>query len=122
VRLPVGQSQPVSTLSKVYVPSQSGQIILLSQIATPVLKSVPSQIRRYRLQRYTTLTSYDEPGFLASNLNKQVIRGLEKIKFPPGYSWEAGGAAEVTARNTAGLGGVILLAVFGIFGVLVAEF
>ena len=33
-----------------------------------------------------------------------------------------GGAAEVAARNTSGLGGVILVAMFGIFAVLVAEF
>jgi multidrug efflux pump subunit AcrB len=122
VRLPLGQSQPVSALASVYVPSQSGQIIPLSQIASPTLKSVPSQIRRYRLQRYTTVSSFNEPGFLASNLNKQVISAVEKIKFPEGYRWEEGGAAEVAARNTSGLGGVILLAVFGIFGVLVAEF
>jgi multidrug efflux pump subunit AcrB len=55
-------------------------------------------------------------------LNKQVVSAVEKIKFPPGYSWEQGGAAEVAARNTSGLGGIILLAIFGIFGVLVAEF
>jgi multidrug efflux pump subunit AcrB len=122
VRLPLDQSQPVSALKNIYVPNQSGEIIPLSQIATPTLKSVPSQISRYRLQRFTTVTSFNEPGFLASNLNKQVVSAVEKIKFPPGYSWEQGGAAEVAARNTSGLGGIILLAIFGIFGVLVAEF
>ena len=122
VRLPLDQHQNVSALNSLYVPSQSGQIIPLSQIATPVLKSVPSQIQRYRLQRYTTVTAYNEPGFLASALNKDVTAAVAKLKFPAGYSWEAGGAAEVAARNTSGLGGVILLAVFGIFGVLVAEF
>lgn len=122
VHLPLDQSQPVSALKNIYVPNQSGEIIPLSEIATPTLKSVPSQISRYRLQRFTTVTSFNEPGFLASNLNKQVVSAVEKIKFPPGYSWEQGGAAEVAARNTSGLGGIILLAIFGIFGVLVAEF
>ncbi len=122
VRMPLNQSQPVSALSGIYVPSQSGQIVPLSQIASPTLKSVPSQIRRYRLQRYTTVTGFDEPGFLASYLNKEIVERIKKISFPAGYSWEEGGAAEVAARNTSGLGGVILLAVFGIFGVLVAEF
>jgi multidrug efflux pump subunit AcrB len=42
--LPLDQSQPVSALKNIYVPNQSGEIIPLSQIATPTLKSVPSQI------------------------------------------------------------------------------
>jgi multidrug efflux pump subunit AcrB len=41
---------------------------------------------------------------------------------PPGYSISVGGEAEARARSFSGLGGIILLAVFGILGVLVLEF
>jgi len=44
------------------------------------------------------------------------------MKLPPGYISSVGGEAEVAARNSSGLGGLILLAIFGILGVLVAEF
>jgi multidrug efflux pump subunit AcrB len=122
VRLPFEGRQSISSLSNIYVPSVAGQIVPLSQIATPTLKSVPARITRFKLERLNTITASNEDGFLASKLNAQVIEQVNKMKFPPGYSWEVGGSAEAASRSTSGLGGIILLAIFGIFGVLVAEF
>jgi multidrug efflux pump subunit AcrB len=122
VRLPMAEGQPVSALKSIYVASQTGQSVPLGEVATPRLKSSPAQINRFQLERTVTIKAWNERGALASKLNQEVIAKLDGIKFPPGYSWQIGGAAEVAARNTAGLGGVILIALFGIFAVLVAEF
>jgi multidrug efflux pump subunit AcrB len=122
VRLPMVTNQPVSALRSIYVSTQSGGTVPLSEVATPVLKSVPSQINRFQLERTVTIKAYNERGALASKLNKEVIAKLERMKLPAGVSWEVGGAAEVAAKNLSGLGGVILVAMFGIFAVLVAEF
>jgi multidrug efflux pump subunit AcrB len=122
VRLPMAANQPVSALQSIYVSTQSGGSVPLAEVATPRLKSVPSQINRFQLERTATIKAYNERGALPSKLNQQVIAKLEKTKLPPGVSWEVGGAAEVAAKNTSGLGGVILVALFGIFAVLVAEF
>jgi multidrug efflux pump subunit AcrB len=122
VRMPLFERQSVSALNSIYVPSLSGKIVPLSQIATPTLKSVPAQIKRFKLERLNTVTAFNEEGFLRSKLNAQVVAEVEKIDFPPGYHWSIGGTAESASRSTSGLGGVILLAIFGIFGVLVAEF
>ena len=122
VRLPFDRSQPVSALDKIYVPSLDGKSIALGEIATPKLKNAPAVINRYKLQRSTTVTAYVKPGYLASAINREVREKLDRIKLPPGYAFLVGGEAEAAARSGEGLGGVILLAVFGIFGVLVAEF
>ena len=122
VRLPMAANQPVSALKSVYVSTQAGGSVPLSEVANPHLKSVPSQITRFQLERIVTVKAYNDRGALASKLNKEVIAKLEKTKLPAGVTWKVGGAAEVAARNTAGLGGVILFAMFGIFAVLVAEF
>lgn len=122
VRLPMAEGQSVSALKSIYVASQAGRSVPLGEVATPRLKSSPAQINRYQLERNVTIKAWNERGALASKLNQEVIAKLGSIQFPPGYSWQAGGAAEVAARNTAGLGGVILIALFGIFAVLVAEF
>jgi len=122
VRLPMARNQPVSALQSIYVSTQSGGSVPLGEVARPALKSVPSQINRYQLDRTVTVKAYNESGTLASKLNADVIAKLGNIKLPPGVTWEVGGAAEVASRNTAGLGGVILVALFGIFAVLVAEF
>lgn len=122
VRLPLETAQPVSALNQIYVPSQSGQSVLLTQLARPELKSAPAVINRYDLARSVTVSAWFKPGYLASNINREVLDKLQTIKLPPGYRFLVGGEAETSARNASGLGGVILLAVFGIFGVLVLEF
>jgi multidrug efflux pump subunit AcrB len=122
VRLPMADNQPVTALQAIYVANQSGGSVPLGEVASPLLKSVPSQIDRFQLERTVTVKSYNDGGTLASKLNADVIAKLEKRKLPDGVTWEVGGAAEATAENTSGLGGVILFALFGIFAVLVAEF
>ena len=122
VRLPMAETQPVSALARVYVPTNAGGSLPLGEIAAPRLKSVPPQITRYKLERTVTVTAYNEPGVLTSRLNKLVAERLAAIALPDGYSFGIGGEAEAAARNFSGLGPVILFAVFGIFGVLVLEF
>lgn len=122
VRLPMDQNQPVSALRQIYMPTQAGGSVALSQVADPQLKSVTSQINRFQLERTVTVKAYNVSGSLPSKLNASVVEGMAKIALPPGYHWEVGGAAESAARNTAGLGGVALVAIFGVFAVLVAEF
>lgn len=122
VRFPLDTAQPVSALERIYVPSQTGGSVLLNQFARPELKSVPAVITRYNLERSVTVSAWVQPGYLASNINREVLAQLEAAKLPPGYSYVVGGEAQASARNATGLGGVILLAVFGIFGVLVLEF
>lgn len=122
VRLPLPGNQPVSALGQVYVPTLAGGSIPLLEIATPTLKSVAPQITRLKLQRTVTITAYNQPGQLTSKLSATVDKRLKNIALPKGYSLSQGGEAEAAARNFAGLGPIILLATFGIIGVLVLEF
>jgi len=122
VRLPMGANQPVSALDRIYVPTTQGGSIPLAQIATPRLKSEYPVINRYRLQRTVTITAYTNPGTLTSEATAAVRVELGKLILPPRYRITFGGEAEAASRNFSGLGPAILLAVFGIFGVLVLEF
>lgn len=122
VRLPLTASQPVSALSEIYVPSQSGGSVPLAELTKPSLESAPARINRFKLERSATVTAFVQQGYLASKVTEDVLEKVEALRLPPGYSIIIGGEAEAAARNSSGLGGLILLAVFGIFGVLVAEF
>lgn len=122
VRLPMADGQPVSALGQVYVPTLAGGSVPLLEIAQPRLKSVVPQITRYQLQRTVTISAYNEPGVLTSALNQAVQAKLATIPLPEGYSFGIGGEAEAARRNFSGLGPIILLACFGVFGVLVIEF
>jgi hypothetical protein len=122
VRLPMGDSQPVSALGQVYVPTTAGGIVPLSQIAQPTLQSSIPVITRLKLQRTVTVRAYNRDGYLASALTNEVQKRLTSIPLPAGYRFSLGGEAEQATRSFSGLGPIILLTVFGIFGVLVLEF
>ena len=122
VRLPLDGGQPVSALSRVYVQTSVGGSVPLLEIARPTVKSVAPQITRYKLQRTVTITAYNQPGLLTSKLTTQVEQRLKNIALPNGYRLSLGGEAEAASRNFSGLGPIILLATFGIIGVLVLEF
>jgi len=122
VRLPFEREVPAAVLDKVYVSSLSGASIPLSQLTTPKLEAGPATINRFKLQRLVTVTSYVKDGFLASKVNADALERVRKIPLPQGYSISVGGQAEVSARNNNGVGGIAMLAVFGILCVLVLEF
>lgn len=122
VRLPMDERQPVSALERIYVPSTSGGSIPLRQIATPKLESVPAQIDRFKLQRTVTVSAFTQSGFLTSKVNDAVMAAIGKLDLPAGYSISVGGEADARARSFGGLGGIVLIAVFGVLGVLVIEF
>ncbi len=122
VRLPVANGQPVSALDQVYVPTTTGGSVPLTEIARPTLESSIPVITRLKLQRTVTVRAYNREGILASALTQKVQDRLANIPLPPGYRFSLGGEAEAASRSFSGLGPIILLAVFGIFGVLVLEF
>lgn len=122
VRLPFEQEVPAAVLDQVYVSSLSGASIPLSQLTTPKLEAGPATINRYKLQRLVTVTSFVKDGYLASKVNADALERVRKLPLPPGYSISVGGQAEVSQRNNSGVGGVAMLAVFGILCVLVLEF
>lgn len=122
VRLPFEREVPAAILDQVYVSSLTGASIPLSQLTTPKLQAGPATINRYKLQRLVTVTSFVKDGYLASKVNADALERVRKLPLPPGYSISVGGQAEVSERNNKGVGGIAMLAVFGILCVLVLEF
>ncbi len=123
VRLPMDGRNSLSALDSVYVPTNSGQAILLRTIATPYLESTPNSIYRFKRLRLVTITSYSKTGYLTSNVNAEVFRRLQaELKLPPGYKLRAGGQADAQSRSFSGMTTAVLVALFGIIGVLLLEF
>jgi multidrug efflux pump subunit AcrB len=122
VRLPLQDVQPVSVLDSVYVASRSGQPIALSQITNPKLISVPSVIRRRNLERMVSISAQPEPGVLPTKLTQAVKKEVDALKLPLGYDIRVGGETEKIQKLLSGFGPIILVALFSIFAILVAEF
>jgi multidrug efflux pump subunit AcrB len=122
VRLPLANSQPVSALDSIYVPSRSGAPVALAEITDPQLVSVPPLIKRRNLERTVEITAQLQAGMLPAKVSQAAMAELDKIKLPPGYSIRIGGEAEKIKETFSGFGPIILIALFIIFGILVAEF
>ena len=122
VRLPLAETQPVSALDAIYVTNRSGQSVQLAEISNPTLESTPAAIYRYNLQRNVGVTAQILDGVVVSKVNLDAQKRMDKIVLKPGYSIGVGGEAEKINDTFAGFGPVVMVALFSIFAILVAEF
>ena len=121
-RLPRADFQTVEALDSIYVPSSNGGIVPLSQISKPYLASAPAQVSRFQQQRSNNISGFVETGVLTSTVSTAFYEKLSTLKLPSGYSLERGGEAEASSRGFAGMGPIVMLALFGVLSVLVLEF
>ena len=122
VRIAFADTQPVSALDSIYVTNRSGQAISLAEISNPTLESTPAAIYRYNLQRNVSVTAQIVEGAVISKVNLDAQKRMDAIVLKPGYSIAVGGEAEKINDTFAGFGPVVVVALFSIFAILVAEF
>ena len=122
VRAPVGARASLAQLADVRVPSISGALLPLSQLATPVFERAPTLIQRFNRERAVTIDAGVERGYNTAKVTASVVRRLDTTDWPRGYRYVLGGEAESSAESFSGIGTAIIVALFGIFAILVLEF
>jgi multidrug efflux pump subunit AcrB len=122
LRLPLASHHAPDILDDIYIPTATGAAVPLAQVAELRFDSSPARIDRFGRLRSATVTAYAQSGFLTSNLTAEIMRQVQALNLPPGYEVEAGGQAEASARSFSGMGTAALVALFGIFAVLILEF
>ena len=122
VRSPVADRSDLSALGQVRVASRSGALLPLAQLATPVFERAPTVIQRFNRQRAITINASVQAGLNTARVTKAVVRRLQGMEWPRGYRFILGGEAESSAESFAGIGTAIIVALFGIFAILVLEF
>uniref|UniRef100_UPI002C05C582 efflux RND transporter permease subunit n=1 Tax=Povalibacter sp. TaxID=1962978 RepID=UPI002C05C582 len=122
VRTPVGTRADLNTLGEVRVPSLSGATLPLSQLASLEFERAPTQIQRYDRERAVTINSEVAMGYNTAKVTAAVVKQLDAFDWPRGYRYVLGGEAESGAESFKGIGTASIVALFGIFAVLVLEF
>lgn len=122
LRLSQYQQPQIETFEDITVLSNSGQLIPLLQIAELNMETSIARFQHYDLERMARITSDVMPGFTAEDVTNAIIAKLDAYDFPEGVHYAIGGEQENRKEAFGGMTKTVLLAVFGIFAVLVLQF
>jgi multidrug efflux pump subunit AcrB len=122
VRLPIEAKPLLTDFDKIYVTSIIGAQIPLKQLASIEFKASPQEISHYNLNRSVTLTADVLPGYSVDLVTKKIIKRLDDYNWQKGYRYYVGGELEKRDESFGGMFKAIIIAVIGIFGVLVLQF
>lgn len=96
--------------------------IPISSVADVEYSSTYGSVKRKDLNRVITLYSNVLGGFNPTNVNEQIQLQLRDFEMPPGYNYKFGGEQEKQAEEMAFLKQALILAIFIIFLIIVAQF
>ena len=122
LRLPMQGRPTLEALDAIEVASASGRQVPLRQLAAPAFASAPTLIRRHDRMREAMVTAYTKSGYNTGAVTRDILERLQAVALPPGYGYRVGGEALASQEAFGGIGTAVLVAVFGIFAVLVLEF
>lgn len=94
----------------------------ISSVAKAELSSTYGSVKRKDLKRQITISSNVLEGYNPTEVNNQIKAALADFKLPTGYDYKFGGEQEKQAEEMAFLSNALLLALFMIFLIIVAQF
>lgn len=112
----------IDRLNSIYIASLTGSLVPLSQIARVEFSDSPTVIQHYNRERSITVSASVMTGYNTDRLTRQVLEKLYQLKLPDGYRIIPAGELESRRESFAGIWSAILIAVFGIFTILLLEF
>lgn len=122
VRLPKQNANNMSTLENIYVSSLTGAQIPLSQLARIEFEDSPTIIQHYNNERSITISSSVRTGYNTDRTTKQILARVNTLRLPEGFKIIPAGEIESRQESFSGIGTAIIIAIFGIFAVLILEF
>ncbi len=122
VRLPTNNTNTITFLDDIYISSLSGAQIPLSQLARVEFSNSPTLIQHYNKERSMTISASVQSGYNTDRVTKEILSKVGKIKLPDGFKLIPAGEIESRKESFGGIGTAILVAIFGIFAVLILEF
>lgn len=122
VRTPLDRRADYEALESARAMSVTGELVPIDQVASVEFEPAPVLISRYLRERAVTVNAEVARGENIAKVTDDVVRQLDKLEWPRGYRYVLGGDAEAGADAFGGIGTAIIVAIFGIFAILVLEF
>jgi multidrug efflux pump subunit AcrB len=122
VRLPNDGKPQIRDLSRIYVSSLTGVQIPLDQVAKLEFRASPQVITQYNLERNVTITADLTGTVTVDDAMAEIAPRLEAYDWPKGYRYAIAGELESRDESFGGMIKAVIVALVGIFGVLVLQF
>lgn len=109
-------------LDRVTLYASSGGVVPLGQVARVEFAAGSGRIDHFDTERVATVTAFPVGDASVLEITRAVSDQLNAMEWPAGYDWFAGGTFEEQQEGFAGMIRALLVAVLGIFAVLVLQF
>jgi multidrug efflux pump subunit AcrB len=116
-----GRPSPAD-LERVYVSAMSGGLTPLAQVADLRFERAVPEMQRYDRTRSVTVTANVRTGHNTDRVTRRALDRIGRLPLPAGYHIVPAGEIASRKESFGGIGGAILVAVFGILAILVLEF
>ncbi|WP_348755986.1 efflux RND transporter permease subunit, partial [uncultured Aquincola sp.] len=123
LRQPADEREAVTSLANAYVPTASGRVIPLAQIATIALDWEPGVMWREGRQFAVTVQGDVADGLQGPTVTAEVWPQLDELRkrMPPGYTIEIAGAVEESSKGQGSIAAGVPLMLFIIFTLLMLQ-
>jgi multidrug efflux pump subunit AcrB len=122
LRLPINGKMHIADFDKIYVNSVRGIPIPLKQLANIEFKASPQIIDHFKLERNVSITADVLSGYSVNEVTQKVLNKLDNYELPEDYRFYIGGEHESQEESFGGMLNAIIIAMLGIFAVLVLQF
>jgi len=112
----------LDVLENLYVNNNHGAAVPLKQVADLRLESSPINIRHFDKIRTVSVSAFVKKGYLADDVIQDVIKQMDVMQLPGGYTYNMGGELESRNESFGGFASVIIVTVFLFIAVLILEF
>ncbi len=122
VRMSFANAPSIGDFNKVYFTSRSGAQVPLRQVADIHYEGAVNQILHFNNERSTSVTADVLSPDQTTAITESIISQLEKLSLPDGYQYYVAGEYETQQESFGDLGTLLIVAMIGIFAVLVLQF
>lgn len=112
----------ITEFEEMVISNTQGQLIPLSQVASLSFQTVIPRFQHHNLERMARVTSDVKRGYETEALTNQIIEQIEAADLPDGVKFLIGGEQENRKESFGGMMQAFLIALMGIFAVLVLQF
>ena len=112
----------LATFDDIQVMSAQGDLVPLLQLASVEMETSIARFQHFDTERMARITSDVLPGFTTEAVTNAVVEELHMYQWPDGVHFKVGGEQANRKKAFGGMAKALILAVFGIFAVLVLQF